>query len=203
MTHIAVIAGSNRSEAQSHRIGVLIAERLTGLGATSDLISLRDIDVPMWHESKRDKNPPADSPWVTVWRPVSERLKAADGVVVITPEWHGMVSPMLKNLLCCCEEGELAFKPGYIVAVSGGAGGAYPVSELRTSGYKNTYLHWLPDHLIIRNAGGFLPGSPDDKAPEFLEPRMMHGLKILTAYAEAAKKLRAEVVDLSILRNGM
>ena len=203
MTHIAVIAGSNRSEAQSHRIGALIADRLTGLGATSDLISLRDIAIPMWDESKWSKDLPADSPWVTVWKPVSERLKAADGVVVITPEWHGMAPPMLKNLLCCCDGRELAFKPGYIVSVSAGAGGAYPVAELRTSGYKNNYLHWLPDHLIIRNAAGFQPGSAENKAPDFLEPRMMHGLKILTAYAEAAKQLRTEVVDLDILRNGM
>ena len=203
MTHIVVIGGSNRSEAQSHRISEIAGRMLEAAGASVDVLSLRDLEIPMWHESKWAKDKPADSPWVTVWAPVSERLKAADGFVVVTPEWHGMVPPMLKNLLCCCDGQELAFKPGYIIAVSAGAGGAYPIAELRMSGAKNNYLHWLPDHLIIRSAADFKPGEPDDKAPPFLKGRMEHGLKILMAYAEAAKPIRETVVDLDILRNGM
>ncbi len=203
MPHIVVIGGSNRSEAQSHRVAEIIADKLPAEGATVDLLSLRDVAIPMWDEGKWAKDKPADSPWVTVWGPVSERLKQADGVVVVTPEWHGMASPMLKNLLCCCDGGELAFKPGYIVSVSASSGGAYPIQELRISGYKNSYLHWLPDHLIIRNVGDFRPGAPENKAPDWLEPRMEHGLKILCAYADAAKRLRSEVVDLGILKTGM
>lgn len=204
MTTIAVIAGSNRKEAQSHRIGALIAERLPSLGAAADFISLRDVPVPMWDESKWDKDKPADSPWVTVWAPISERLRAADGVVVVTPEWHGMASPMLKNFLACVDGGELAFKPGYIVAVSAGAGGAYPIAELRMTGGKNNYLHWLPDHLIIRNAAGFRPDHPEEhSSPPFLDGRLTHGLKILIAYSDAVKAVRTNVVDLDILRNGM
>lgn len=157
----------------------------------------------MWHESKWAKEKPADSPWLTVWKPVSERLAAAEGVVVVTPEWHGMVPPMLKNLLCCCDAGELAFKPAYIVAVSAGAGGTYPIAELRMSGGKNNYLHWLPDHLIIRQVSGFRPGEEGHAAPDWLEARMEHGLKVLDAYAEAAKAIRANVVDLGVLKNGM
>lgn len=203
MPHIVVIGGSNRAEAQSHRIAGLIAGRLDAQGASTDLLSLRDVEIPMWSEEKRASDLPADDPWRTVWAPVSERLKKADGVVVVTPEWHGMVSPMLKNLLCCCDQRELAFKPGYIVSVSGGAGGAYPVAELRMSGYKNTYLHWLPDHLIIRQVAGFRPGEAENTAPDWLIARMDHGLKLLCAYAEAAKPIREGVLDLDILKNGM
>lgn len=203
MPHIAVIAGSNRQEAESHRIGEIAARMLQEDGATADLISLRDIDLPLWDETKRSKDLPEDSPWKTVWPGVSDRLKAADGMVAISPEWHGMATPHLKNLLCCCEGGELAFKPGFLVAVSGGAGGAYPIAELRMSGYKNSFAHWLPDHLIVRNAGKFRPGEEGHEAPEWLEARMRHGLKVLCAYADAAKPLRETVIDFGLLRTGM
>lgn len=204
MPHIVVVSGSNRAEAQSHRIGEIITSRLPQAGAewgtTAEHLSLRDNPVPMWEEAKRDAD---NALWAERWKPVSEKLKAADGVVVITPEWHGMASPMIKNFLCCCDAGELAFKPGYMVAVSAGAGGAYPIAELRMSGAKNNYLHWLPDHLIVRKANDFEPGANNEAAPDWLVARMDHGLKILSAYAEAAKPLRTGVVDLGILRNGM
>ncbi|MCI4666015.1 MAG: NAD(P)H-dependent oxidoreductase [Neomegalonema sp.] len=203
MTKIAVIAGSNRKEAESHRVGEIASQMLEEIGATADLISLRDIELPLWDESKGSKDLPEDSPWRTIWPGVSERLKAADGMVVISPEWHGMASPHLKNLLSCCTDRELAFKPGYLISVSSSIGGAYPIAELRMSGYKNNYAHWLPDHLIIRNVASFRPGAADDAAPDWLAPRMRHGLKVLCAYAEAAKPIRAEVVDLDLLRNGM
>ncbi|MEM1419303.1 MAG: NAD(P)H-dependent oxidoreductase [Pseudomonadota bacterium] len=203
MPHIVVIGGSNREASQSHRIAEVIAARLEPQGATVDLLSLRDVDIPMWDEEKWSSDKPADSAWNTVWAPVSERLKKADGLVVVTPEWHGMASPMLKNLLCCCDQRELAFKPAYLVAVSAGAGGAYPIAELRMTGGKNNYAHWLPDHLIIRQAADFRPGDPENKAPDWLVNRLDHGLKILCAYAEAAKPIRSEVVDLDILKNGM
>lgn len=204
MPTIAVIAGSNRAEAQSHRIAEIAVKMLGEIGATTDLISLRDVTIPEWHESKWAKDKPADSPWLTDWAPISDRLRAADGFVVISPEWHGMVPPGLKNLLICCDGGELAFKPGYLIAVAAGVGGAYPIVELRISGYKNSYLHWLPDHMIIRNVGGFHPyDAAANTAPDYLAPRMRHGLEILSAYAEAATAIRADVVKLDVLKNGM
>lgn len=203
MAHIAVISGSNRRAAESHRVGEIAVRMLKEAGATADHVSLRDIALPLWDESKGTEDVAADSPWRTLWPAVSERLKAADGMVVISPEWHGMASPHLKNLLACCTDRELAFKPGYLIAVSASVGGAYPIAELRMSGYKNNYAHWLPDHLIIREVKKFRPGEPEDAAPEWLEQRMRHGLGVLIAYAEAATKLRAEVVDFSVLRTGM
>lgn len=203
MAHIAVIGGSNRKASQSHRIAEIAVGMLQAAGATADLISLRDVDIPLWDEAKGAADKPADSPWLTAWAPISARLKAADGVVVVAPEWHGMVPPALKNILFCCDDREVAFKPGYIIGVSGGSGGAYPIAELRMSGFKNNYIHWLPDHLIVRNASKFRPGEPEDEAPPFLKGRMEHGLDILIAFAEAAKPIRETVVDLDRLSNGM
>ena len=206
MTHIVVIAGSNRAEAQSHRIGEIAVDRLRRrLGAEDsvDLFSLRDVEIPLWSEEKWSPEKPADGFWAARWPALSKRLAAADGFVVVTPEWHGMAAPHLKNLLCCCDGRELAFKPAYLIAVSTGSGGAYPIGELRMNGGKNTYIHWQPDHLIVRQAADFKPGSADDKAPGWLLGRLDHGLEILLATAKAMKPVRETVVDFDLIKTGM
>ncbi|MCI4660773.1 MAG: NAD(P)H-dependent oxidoreductase [Neomegalonema sp.] len=199
MTHIVIISGSNRSEAQSHRVGEIYAAMLKEQGASVDHISMRDVELPLWDEGKWS----GAEPWPSVWAPVSERLKKADGFVVITPEWHGMASPQTKNFLTLCDGGELAFKPAHLVSVSSGTGGAYPIAELRMSGTKNNYLHWLPDHVIIRKVVDFEPGSNNEASPDWLVARITHGIKVLMAYAEAVKPIRENVVDLSVIKTGM
>lgn len=206
MTHIVVIAGSNREEAQSHRIGEIAASMLgdkLGSAGSVDLFSLRDIEIPLWHESKWEKDKPADSFWAAEWPALSKRLAAADAYVVVTPEWHGMASPHLKNLFICCDGKELAFKPAYLIGVSAGTGGAYPIAELRLNAGKNNFINWQPDHLIVRNAAGFKPGSPDNESPDWLTARLQLGLDILIASARALKPVREEVVDLNLLKTGM
>lgn len=206
MTHIVVIAGSNREEAQSHRIGAIAADRLRGkLGAQGsvDLFSLKEIDLPLWDESKWSADKAADSFWAAEWPALSKRLSAADGFVVVTPEWHGMASPHLKNLFTCCDGKELAFRPAYLIGVSTGTGGAYPIAELRMNAGKNTFIQWQPDHLLVRGADGFRPGEPENKSPDWLLQRLDHGLEILIATARALKPVREEVVDLDFLKTGM
>ena len=70
----------------------------------------------------------------------------------MTPEWNGMATPAIKNFFLYFSSSVLFHKPALIVTVSAGHGGAYPVIELRSSGYKNTKLCYIPEHVIIREA---------------------------------------------------
>lgn len=206
MTHIVVISGSNRAQAQSHRVAQIVMDRLSaqgGAGDTQDLFSLSEIDIPLWDESKWSPDKPADSFWATTWPGLSQRLAAADGFVVIAPEWHGMAPPHLKNLIICADGKEMAFKPAYPVAVSASVGGAYPIPELRMNSGKNTMILWQPDHLIIRQVNDFKPGAPDNASPDWLLDRLDHGLEILRATAQAMKPVRENVVKLDLLKTGM
>ena len=47
------------------------------------------------------------------------------------------------------------FINGLIVSISSGNGGAYPISELRSSSYKNSHILWIPENIIIRNVKQF------------------------------------------------
>ena len=132
---LGIVVGSNRRESQSERIAKTISSMIGANHpqAHVDTFLLRDLDVPLWSEDKWK----ADSEVSRAWRPIGDRLAACDGFVVVTPEWGGMVPPHLKNFLLMCDAGELAHKPGLIVSVSSGMGGTYPVSELRSHGFKN------------------------------------------------------------------
>ena len=91
------------------------------------------------------------------------RVAEFDELVVMSPEWSGMVPAGLKNFFLLCGADHLAHKPGLIVGVSASLGGSYPIAELRTSSYKNTRLCYIPDHVIVRNVGQMLKADRADK----------------------------------------
>ena len=63
------------------------------------------------------------------------QIKIVRWFFFVVPEYGGMATPNSKIFLVF-NNGELFHKPGLIVSISSGNGGAYPVSELRSSSYK-------------------------------------------------------------------
>ncbi len=184
--HIVLISGSHRKASQSARVANYMAERLLSIetGTSKDIIELTGNPLPLWEESAWH----ADSALIKQWEPYAKRLRAADGLVVIAPEWHGMVPSGLKNFLLYCSARDVGHKPGLIVTVSSSRGGAYPINELRTSGYKNTRICYVPEHLIVRDCEKmFVSDAPADKDDEYLRGRADFALRCLIAYAKALK----------------
>lgn len=198
---IGIIIGSIRKESQSDRMGNYINGLLksSNFSVEVDYFSLRDLEVPLWSEEKWK----SDSDLKKFWRPISDRLKACQGFVVISPEWAGMVPPHLKNFLLMCDGGELAHKPAQLIGVSSGAGGAYPVAELRMSGYKNNFLWWMPDHMILRQVEGLFVSNPPTDLDTRLTARLNYGLEFMVATAKAVIPVREKVQNLKVYKNGM
>jgi NAD(P)H-dependent FMN reductase len=187
---ISVIAGSHRPNSQSGKVADWIASRLSQRDlAVTATIDLGAAPLPLWDETAFTADP---SPLNLAWQPVSEELAACDGVVVVTPEWHGMAPPALKNLLLLCKT-ELAHKPGLIVGVSASQGGTYPVVELRVTGFKNNRICWIPDHVILRNVSKILneTAAEDEAAEAAAKGRLEHALGLLVEYAKALRAVRA------------
>ena len=120
----------------------------------------------------------------------------------MVPEYGGMATPAAKNFFLLCGNGELSHKPGLIVSVSSGNGGAYPITELRSSSYKNTHIMWIPENIIIRNVEEFNPGNHGENIPEWLDNRIDYVLKLLLAYTSNMKPLR-ELINRKDFGNGM
>lgn len=198
MLNIALIAGSSRSGSQSAKVARYLRQRLLELGLTStgqsSLLDLGERGLPLWPAD--DKGP---------WAEYQQQLAAADALVVIAPEWNGMACPAVKNFFLYATKAELAHKPALLVGVSSGIGGAYPISELRASGYKNCRIAYLPEHLIVRQVEAVLnEGEATGEDDLRIRRRADYALDILGKYAEALKPVRT-AIDLSnpAFSNGM
>lgn len=204
---IGIISGSHRNDSQSEKIARYALGKLEkhGLCDETYLFSLADNPLPFWDEGLWNGDPK----WEEAIGELRDELNSCDGFIVVTPEWHGMVPSGLKNLfLLFPGSGELAHKPALIVAVSGGAGGgAYPVAELRMSSYKNSRICYLPEHLIVRNAGKVFnedSAENDDKQHDYLDARLTYCLEMLGEYTKAFQQIRASgKTSLEQYTNGM
>lgn len=183
-TAITIISGSHRAKSQSRRVAGYLAERLAKPVAASsvEIIDLAGNPLPLWEESAWQK----DSAHTKLWTPYAAKLRASAGLIIISPEWAGMVPPGLKNFLLHMSVEDVAHKPALIVTVSAARGGAHPVNELRISGYKNNKMLYLPEHIIIRDVEKMLNGAtPASKDDEYIRGRIDYALQLLLAYANA------------------
>ncbi len=198
-----ILSGSHRSEAQSLKVASYVKSVLSRehSGAESFLYSLSGNPLPLWDEAS------GGAPDV-LWDPISAELKAADALVIISPEWGGMATPGVKNFLLNCTADEVGHKPAMIVTVSASRGGSYPVAELRMSGYKNNRLLWLPEHVIVQHAGSSLntaDGAVDlSKEDGVIRQRLRYALRLLEEYGKALRQVRASgVIDHKTFKSGM
>ena len=198
--NISVIAASHRENSESKRVAKIIASKLTVLDKSIKpiMIDLASSNLPLWTPEKKK----SAGIWGKAWDNISDTLNNSSGFILVVPEYGGMATPQSKNLFLLCDKGELAHKPGLIIAISSGSGGAYPISELRSSSYKNTHIMWIPENLIIRSVEQFLPGKHGNDIPEWIDSRVDYCLKFLLAYSENMKPLR-KMVNRKDFGNGM
>lgn len=194
--HIVLINGSHRQGSQSGRIAKYLAAQLSKLNGstTTDIIDLTGNPLPLWDDENNSHT--TSSKLLPLWEPYAKRLQAADGFVVISPEWHGMVPAGLKNFFLYCSPNDVGHKPALITTVSVSINGAYPVDELRISSYKNSRICYIPEQLIIREASKIFVGdTPEPKSTdEYIRGRTDFALNTLLEYAKALGAVRTSGV---------
>ncbi|HWM75346.1 MAG TPA: NAD(P)H-dependent oxidoreductase [Nocardioides sp.] len=116
---IALIVGSVRSTRLADPLLTWLRERLTPVSWLEvDVIDLADVDLPP------EKLVPGEG------SPISDRLDAADGFLVLTPEYNHSFPGSLKNAIDWHFE-EWAYKPVAFVSYGAGSGGSRAVEQLR------------------------------------------------------------------------
>ena len=191
---LMLISGAMRKNSQSTRIMKAVSEVVAQLvpGSETDLLDLGEKPLDLWDEGVWS----GEAKWKTQWDPIAKRIENAEAFVFFAPEYGGMVPASLKNLFLFTGGGMMSHKPALIVSVSGSINGAYPISELRMSSYKNSKVLFLPDHVIVRNAEKVYQGEPVDEHEVHMRERMDYGIKLLKAYSDALKTVRASgVID--------
>ncbi|MBT9264072.1 NAD(P)H-dependent oxidoreductase [Pseudomonas sp. MG-9] len=184
--HIVLLSGSNRANSQSLKVAKYLRDRLELLGLcdSGELLNLASSRLPLWPEEDIDG----------IWSVQQSILKKATALIVISPEWNGMACPALKNFFLYAGLGELGHKPALLVGVSAGLGGAYPMTELRASSYKNSRILYLPEQLIIRNVESMLNGEiPSDENDIRIRTRTDWALHLLCQYDDALRTIRPSI----------
>jgi len=194
MSTIAVIAGGHRPQGQTPRIAKHIAGRLGQRGHSVNIIDLTTLDLPFWDEGMWGVQPLAEK-WQTLWQPIAKQLEAAEGFVVVSPEYHGIVPAKLINFFLLCGNGPLlAHKPALAVTDSVGPGGSYPMTELKGFTSKNNRMAYLPEHLIVRNNADMFVENPKPEhadANAYMEKRLDWCLTLLEDYIKGFNQIRA------------
>lgn len=188
---ITIVSGSHRNPSQSEKIARYIENVLQEKFSDADpyLYSLADNPLPLWDQSIWD----GDETWVKRLAPLKEEVVSSDAFVFVVPEWHGQVPAGVKNFFLMFNRFELGHKPAFIVTVSNGTGGAYPVAELRMSSYKNNRLCYIPEQLIVRDVEKVFNDNPDDndhEADSYFKERLNWCLEILMGYGVALRSMR-------------
>jgi NAD(P)H-dependent FMN reductase len=191
--NLLIISASQRTESQSAKVAEYLAIASTQFNSTHH-IELCKQQLPMWDGEDSSKMQD-DSDWLAI----NAKLINADALVVITPEWGGTASPLLKNFLMMADAADTGHKPVLIVSVVNGISGAYPIAELRMNAFSNNKLVAIPDHLIIRNVeeilnevnkGDRLQKSAISTRDKSIRHRIGYSLHTLLHYSQSMKSLR-------------
>ncbi|TGM13357.1 NADPH-dependent oxidoreductase [Leptospira selangorensis] len=198
---IGIIVGSQQKVSQSAKVGEFLNSKLKEMSVETWTLDLGKNPLPLYDSTQTGD----DKVWTDLWKPIDENLKSSEGFIIITPEYGGMASPAIKNFFLHAGLVQLGHKPGLLVSVSSGRGGAFPINEMRASSYKNTKICYIPEQLIFRDVehliNGGEPVSPEDS---FIRERSGFALKILVAYAGALSEIRESgVVQDPRFKNGM
>lgn len=202
--NIVIISSSHRKKSNSIRVSDYLAKDLEKQNSLLkvSILNLATAGIPFWDDSMWS---PESTPLKKIWAPYSKQLTEADGFIFVVPEWNGMAPAGLHNLFLFCSKGELRHKPALLAAVSTGIGGAYPISEVRMSGYKNTKVCYLPEHLIFRGVNDFLNEDKKNEARIIsMKERTSQTLSLLLTYTRAFQEIRKNMVfDQKAFSNGM
>lgn len=94
--NVVGIGGSLRAESQSERALRIALDGAALAGAKTTLVSGADLVLPFYDPAEPARSPVASR--------LVEELRAADGVVLVSPGYHGTISGLVKNALDYIED---------------------------------------------------------------------------------------------------
>jgi NAD(P)H-dependent FMN reductase len=140
-THVAALVGSLREESHTRWASRIALDAAAERGATTDLVDLRDLDVPVFDADDREVGDAAE---------LTGRVADADSVLLATPVYHGSYSSVLKNALDYCGFDEFEHTTVGLLAVAGGGFPSTALDHLRTVG-RSVNAWVLPHQAAIPN----------------------------------------------------
>jgi NAD(P)H-dependent FMN reductase len=132
LPHIAILSSSIRKGRNSHRIALYFENYLKeNKLATVEVLDLIEYNFPLFNERLMYQESPEAN---TI--EFAARIQAADGVIIVTPEYNGAYPASLKNVIDLLYD-EWQRKPIAITTVSdGNFGGSQVITSLQFTLWK-------------------------------------------------------------------
>jgi FMN reductase len=144
MVKIVGIAGSLRSASYSQIALKIAAQKVAALGAEVEILDLRQMQLPFCDGGSEYPNYP------DVKR-MQAAVNEADGLILVSPEYHGSISGVLKNALDLMSFDQLSGKVAGFISILGGQNNSNALNDLRV------ILRWvhawtIPEQVAIGQA---------------------------------------------------
>ena len=182
---IVIVSGTNRPGSNTRKVTVHVEKACAALGVPSLLIDLMLLLPEVILPSSYEQKPAA-------FQKFAEIVLAAEGLVVVTPEYNGGIPGVLKyfiDLLPFPESFE--HRPVCFVGLAAGIWGALrPVEQLQAIfGYRNAYM--FPERVFMPGINKLLDGAARFTDVE-IEKRLKKQAEGFVGFVEAlrAKNLR-------------
>lgn len=145
MAKFLAFSGSTRKDSVNQKTAAILANAAIAAGEEAELINLGDFEMPIY-----DGDLEAESGLPSAAVSLKEKLQAADGLIIVCPEYNGFMPPVLVNAIDWCTrspEASLSLecflgKPIFIAAASPGPGGGS-----RAAGHLKTMLSGIGAHV--------------------------------------------------------
>lgn len=183
---IAIISSSVRTGRASHRVALFLQQYISqNTTASVEILDLLEYKFPIFEERLKFQTNPL--PTAVEF---AERIKAADGIIVVCPEYNGGVPASLKNVVDLLYA-EWVKKPIAISTVSSGSfAGSQVLQPLQFSLWKIGAIT-VPSVFPVPSVEKTFDeaGVPSDK--EATEKRAKTFVGELLWYIEASQKMKS------------
>jgi NAD(P)H-dependent FMN reductase len=177
---IVIISGTNRPGSNTRKVTANIESVYSALGVPFQVLDLAQLPAEIILPSAYEQKPAA-------FQKFADTVLAADGLVVVSPEYNGGIPGILKlfiDMLPFPESFEQ--RPVCFVGVAAGLWGALrPVEQLQAIfGYRNAYVY--PERVFMPGIGKLL-----DESGRFTNPDIEKRLaKQAAGFVEFVETLR-------------
>jgi NAD(P)H-dependent FMN reductase len=92
---ILIIAGSPRKQSVTFRVALFLRQYLTENTAHQvEIIDAKEWNLPLLQTVFKSVDTTPEE-----WKPLSEKMFSANSIILVSPEYNGSYSPVMKNLL--------------------------------------------------------------------------------------------------------
>jgi chromate reductase, NAD(P)H dehydrogenase (quinone) len=182
---ILAFSGSARRESLNRKFLAVAVQAVRDAGGEVTLLDLNDYVLPLYHgDLEEGEGLPAAA--VTLIDLISKH----DALLIASPEYNSMITPLLKNTVDWCTRGEDDPFPGKVAAVISASPGA--LGGIRSLKLAQQLLLHLGCHVVPGNT--MLPHAHNafDASGQLTEARTLKSVQALaSALVGTTRKLRA------------